>query len=137
MLFNLIQKNQDLFENAFDDIKINSFNRMSNIMKTDIEEQDKQYLITMELPGFKKEDVKVALENGYLTVEAKNSQENNKKELNFIIKERFQGVFKRSFYLDKDFVLEDVQGSLEAGLLKLIIPKITINHSEKRYLELK
>ncbi|MBP5835983.1 Hsp20/alpha crystallin family protein [Candidatus Phytoplasma meliae] len=137
MLFNLIKHNQDLFENAFDDIKINPFNRMNNIMKTDIEEKNKQYLITMELPGFKKEDVKVTLENGYLTIEAKNSQENVEQEPNFIRKERFQGVFKRSFYLDQDFVLEDVQGSLEAGLLKLIIPKKTINHSEKRYLELK
>jgi HSP20 family molecular chaperone IbpA len=138
MLFNLINPNQDLFENFFEDInKLNSFVKTNHIMKTDIQEQDNQYIINVELPGFKKEDVKVALENGYLTIEANNSQEKENKETNFIRKERFKGVFKRSFYLDKNFDLKEIEGTLQEGILNLIIPKKTIQQQEKQYLELK
>ncbi|KOR75274.1 molecular chaperone [Candidatus Phytoplasma pruni] len=138
MLFNLINPNQDLFENFFEDInKLNPFVKTNNIMKTDIQEQDKQYIISVEVPGFKKEDVKVALENGYLTIEANNSHEKEEKEPNFIRKERFKGVFKRSFYLDKNFDLKEMEGTLQEGILKLVIPKKTIKQPEKQYLELK
>lgn len=107
-------------------------------MKTDVQEKDNQYLITIELPGFKKEDVKVALQKGYLIVEAKTAQENEEKENNFLRKERLQGLFRRNFYLGEGFTLEDVKGTLEEGLLKLAITKKRKKEiEEKRYLELK
>ncbi|GFZ75515.1 molecular chaperone Hsp20 [Hydrangea phyllody phytoplasma] len=136
MLFSLINQNQDLLENLFEDFKTNSLTNNNNIMKTDIQEQDNQYLITIELPGFKKEDVKVALEEGYLVVEAKNSKKNEIKEANFIRKERFQGFLRRSFYLGDDFLLEDIKGSLEQGLLKLSVPKKEVKPKEKHYIKL-
>jgi HSP20 family molecular chaperone IbpA len=136
MLFSLINQNQDLLENLFEDFKTNSLTNNNNVMKTDIQEQDNQYLITIDLPGFAKEDVKVALEEGYLVVEAKNSKKTQTKEFNFIRKERFQGLFRRSFYLGEDFLLEDIKGSLEQGLLKLIVPKKEVKPKEKRYIQL-
>ncbi|WP_349402065.1 Hsp20 family chaperone [Candidatus Phytoplasma solani] len=129
MLFNLINQEKDLFEDLFVETK--------SIMKADVQEKDNQYLITIELPGFKKEDIKVALEKGYLIVEAKTAQESEKEENNFLRKERLQGLFRRNFYLGEGFTLEDIQGSLEEGLLKLTIAKKEKNKiEEKRYLEL-
>ncbi|CCP88201.1 Hsp20 family protein [Candidatus Phytoplasma solani] len=130
MLFNLINQEKDLFDDLFFETK--------SIMKTDVQEKDNQYLITIELPGFKKEDVKVALQKGYLIVEAKTAQENEEKENNFLRKERLQGLFRRNFYLGEGFTLEDVKGTLEEGLLKLAITKKEKKEiEEKRYLELK
>lgn len=135
MLFNLIDSEKDLFEDLFAGIQPTNLNHM---MKTDIQEKDDKYLITVELPGFQKENIKVALEKGYLIVEAKTNQENEKKERNFLRKERLQGIFRRNFYLGEGFSLEDIQGRLEEGLLKLsVTKKDTKEVKEKRYLELK
>lgn len=94
-------------------------------MKTDIKEKDKEYEVDIELPGYKKEDVKAELKDGYLTISAaKNvSTEDKKEDGKYIRKERFSGNVSRSFYVGEDMTQEDIHAKFEDGILKLTVPK--------------
>ena len=95
------------------------------VMKTDIKEKDKEYEVDIELPGYKKEDVKAELKDGYLTISAaKNvSTEDKKEDGKYIRKERFSGNVSRSFYVGEDMTQEDIHAKFEDGILKLTVPK--------------
>ena len=99
-------------------------NRAYN-MSTDVKEFEDHYELDMELPGFKKEDVKAELKNGYLTVSAKHDESNDEKdkEGKFIRKERYYGECKRSFYVCNNMSKEDIKANFENGILKLNVPK--------------
>ena len=99
-------------------------NRAYN-MSTDVKEFEDHYELDMELPGFKKEDVKAELKNGYLTVSAKHDESNDEKdkEGKFIRKERYYGECKRSFYVGNNMSKEDIKANFENGILKLNVPK--------------
>ena len=101
-------------------------NRGKNIMKTDIREHYKGYLLEVELPGFKKEEVDVTLEDGYLTISARKELEEDGKDKStekYIRQERFSGACQRSFYVGEDLTVEDIKGEFKHGILKLEIPK--------------
>ncbi len=95
------------------------------LMKTDIKETDGGYELTIDLPGFKKDDVTAELKNGYLSVSA--STESSKEEKNdegtFIRKERFSGTCSRKFYVGDDISEDDIKAKFEDGLLKITVPK--------------
>jgi HSP20 family molecular chaperone IbpA len=104
--------------------------KAGNIMSTDIKETEDGYEMVVDLPGFKKEDVTVELENGYLTITAAKGLEKNesdskeaKKEGKYIRKERYSGEMKRSFYVGEDLKQEDIRAKFQHGLLALDIPK--------------
>lgn len=98
--------------------------RTKNLMKTDVRELENAYEIDMDLPGFKKEDVQVKLEDGYLTVCASQSSQNEeKKEGRYIRQERYCGQCSRSFYVGDGVRPEDVTAKFQDGILKLSMPK--------------
>ncbi|AYJ01524.1 molecular chaperone Hsp20 [Candidatus Phytoplasma ziziphi] len=135
----LINRNQDLLENLFEDFKNDSFFNTSNfLMKSDIKEYNDHYVLITEIPGFKKEEIKISLENGYLILEAfPSKKEETKKEFNYLKKERITGIIRRSFNLGENFNIKDIQGHLENGLLILKINKKREETKPKEYLELK
>ena len=97
-----------------------------NLMKTDVKETDTEYELIVDLPGFKKEDVKVALENGYLTISAEkglDKDEQEKKTGKYIRRERYAGACARSFYVGDDIAQDEIKGSFKHGILRLTIPK--------------
>ena len=96
-----------------------------DLMKTDIREKEEGYELDMDLPGFKKEEVHVTLENGYLTIHAEKGMEheNEKKKANYIRRERYTGACERIFYVGDDLKEEDIKGEFKHGVLKLYIPK--------------
>lgn len=97
-----------------------------NLMKTDIKEVDNGYELEMDLPGFKKEDVQVSLENGYLTVRATKGLDMDKTDKDngqYIRRERYAGACERSFYVGDELTEEDIKGSFKHGMLHLEIPK--------------
>ena len=105
-----------------------NFGRSSNtngLMQTDIAEKENSYEVTMNLPGFKKEDVKGELKDGYLIVSATTNTSNDEKdgEGRFIRRERYSGSCSRSFYVGEDITLEDIKARFEDGTLKVTIPK--------------
>ena len=79
--------------------------RAKNLMKTDIRETDHSYELEMDLPGFKKDEIRVSLENGYLTVSAAkglDQDEQEKKTGKYIRRERYAGACERSFYIGEE-----------------------------------
>lgn len=97
-----------------------------NLMKTDIRETEDSYELDIDLPGFKKEEIKAQLENGYLTISAaKNMNKDEKdKEGKYIRQERYAGAMSRSYYVGQDVTQEDVKAKFEDGILKLTIPRM-------------
>ena len=97
-----------------------------NMMKTDIRETDGSYELIIDVPGFKKEEVKVALKDGYLTVSAAkglDEDQEDKKTGRYIRRERYAGACERSFYVGEDVTQEDIKGEYKHGILKLFVPK--------------
>ena len=95
-----------------------------NLMKTDVHENEEDYEMDMDLPGFKKDQIKINLEDGYLTISASKEHDNEKKKHGKIIRqERYAGAMQRSFYVGDGVKTEDVKAKFEDGVLKLIIPK--------------
>ena len=95
-----------------------------NLMKTDVHENEEDYEMDMDLPGFKKDQIKINLENGYLTISAAKEHDNEKKKHGKVIRqERYAGSMQRSFYVGDGVKTEDVKAKFEDGVLKLNIPK--------------
>jgi len=103
----------------------------ARIMRTDLKEHENGYELSVDLPGFKKDQIQLQLENGYLTVTAtKGLEEEEKNESGrYIHQERFSGTMSRSFYLGDTLSEEDVKAKFEDGVLTLAFPK-----EEKRQL---
>ena len=124
----------NLFDDLFDDFGLER--EMRNLdrklygrkagreMLTDVKEHDDHYDLEVELPGFKKEDLTVELNDGYLTITAEKSHDQNKeKDGKLIRQERYAGVMSRSYYVGEDLKTEDIHGKYEGGVLTLSIPK--------------
>ncbi len=96
----------------------------SRVMKTDVHEHEDHYEVDMDLPGFKKEEIKLELEKGYLTVSAEKEhveeQENKGKTIR---KERYSGSMQRTFYVGEGITEEDIKAKFEHGVLSLYVPK--------------
>lgn len=129
-------------DSFFDDLLENEFFKPVNyqkMMKTDIQEQGDNYIIDIDLPGFKKEDIKISLENGYLIVNASKNEfneENNAKK-NYIHRERYTGQCSRSFYVGDSVKEENIKANYNDGILQLIVPKLDIRRSEpKKYISI-
>ena len=129
---------ENLFDDFFDDVPFfdnRAENQIEkklygrhahNVMKTDIKETDDNYELIVDLPGFKKDEIKVSLEDGYLTIEAAkglDEDEQEKKTGKYIRKERYAGACQRSFYVGEDVTEEDIKAEFKHGLLKLFVPK--------------
>ena len=97
-----------------------------NLMKTDIKEMDNGYQLIIDLPGFKKEEIHAALENGYLTISAAkglDEDEQEKESGHYIRRERYAGACERSFYVGDSISQEDIKAEFKHGILKLFVPK--------------
>jgi HSP20 family molecular chaperone IbpA len=97
----------------------------AQLMKTDVKEHEKAYEVDIDLPGFKKDEIQLNLENGYLTVAAAKGLDKDQqdKKGRIIRKERYAGSMQRSFYIGDGVNTEDVKARFEDGVLKLMIPK--------------
>ena len=107
------------FDNFLDDIDSKKFDKM---LKCDIYEEDNMYHELVEVPGFKKEDIKIEFENGYLKVIAENSQEENE-DKKYLRKERTSMTrCERSFYFGE--LNEDlIKAEFKDGILNISVPK--------------
>ena len=105
-----------------------------NIMKTDIREHDTGYELDVDLPGFKKDEINIELENGYLTISAAKGLDKDEqdKKGKYIRKERYAGAMQRSFYVGDAVTEEDVKAKFEDGILKLSIPKKDAKEGETK-----
>lgn len=124
----------DFFEDVFDDP---FFERKDiKLMKTDIKEEDGNVVVEIDLPGYEKEDIKVDLEDGYLTVKAeKNEKKEDDKKGKYIRRERFMGMCSRSYFVGNSVRHEDIKANFKNGILTLTYPKNSESEG-KRYIEI-
>ena len=113
--------------------------REKNIMNTDIRETDTGYELEIDLPGFKKEDVTVELDQGYLTISASKEFDNNEakpeeeqKSGRYIRRERYSGSCSRSFYVGDALTQNDIKASFQHGILTLSVPKKEVQQIENQ-----
>ncbi len=97
----------------------------ARVMKTDLKEHDDGYELLVDLPGFKKDQIDLQLQNGYLTVSAAKGVEADDKDKKgrIVHQERYTGSMTRSFYIGENVREEDVKASFEDGVLRLDFPK--------------
>ncbi|MCU0614919.1 MAG: Hsp20/alpha crystallin family protein [Desulfobacterales bacterium] len=91
--------------------------------RVDIAETDKEFIINAEIPDVKKEDVKVMVDNGILTISGERKQEKEEKGKKFHRVERFYGSFSRSFTLPNNVDESKIEASFKDGMLNLTVPK--------------
>ena len=96
-----------------------------NLMKTDVKETDDGYQVAVDLPGFKKDEIKIKLENGTLTINAAKGldKDEKNKEGKYVRRERYAGSMSRSFYVGDEVTQDEIQAKYEDGILRLNIPK--------------
>ena len=94
-------------------------------IQTALDIADAGYEVDIDLPGFKKDEISIELENGYLTVSAAKGLDKDEedKKGNYIRKERYAGSMSRSFYVGKHVTVEDVHPKYESGILSFSVPK--------------
>ena len=125
---------ENLFDDWFDDFPFRSLENVdrklygkhaSKEMLTDVKEHEDHYEVEIDLPGFKKEDIKVELHDGYLTITAaKGLKEEEKNKAGKIVRqERYSGTMSRSFYVGEQMTAEDIKAKYEDGVLSLDVPK--------------
>lgn len=91
--------------------------------KVDVRDEGTGYLLEAELPGIRKEDVKVTVENGVMTISAATNTENEQQTDNYVFRERRTGSMQRAFSLEG--INEDgITGEYKDGVLRLTLPKI-------------
>lgn len=128
------------FSNVFDDLFDDRFfapTSTVNSMLCDIKDLGSQYEMNMALPGYKKEDIQLKLDKGYLTVTASRSTEKEDKDTDgkIIRRERFSGTAERKFYVGDRMTEEDIQAKFDNGELIITIPKeIPERTEEKKYI---
>ena len=109
----------DLFDEVMPPMK-----HKDNHMKCDIYEKDGKYHIEMDVPGYRKEDIKIEAEKDSLVITAEKNEEKNEEDENkkYIHRERRYGKYQRSFYL-QDLNSDNIEASFNDGVLKITIPK--------------
>ena len=124
-----------LMTNFFDNSLLDNFfsvpsdtyrnkSKTTGLMQTDIKESDTEYEIIMNLPGFKKENVKGELKDGYLVITATNAEDETDKNVKYLCRERYSGGCSRSFYVGEEITQQDIKARFENGVLTFIVPKI-------------
>nr|WP_246346047.1 Hsp20/alpha crystallin family protein [Catenisphaera adipataccumulans] len=104
----------------FDDF----FSTDSNLLRTDIHEKDGNYVLNMEVPGYRKEDIQIELKDGYLNITANKSSDSSEKDDQgrVVRKERYSGTCSRSFYIGDGYKQSDIKASFDNGELKITLP---------------
>jgi len=125
----------DIFDEVFADPFFGE--KENKIMKTDLKEKDGKYMLEIDVPGYDKEDIKIELNEGYLTVSAEKNEEKEDKDKHakYLKRERFTGMCSRSYYVGESLKEEDIKASFKNGILSIEFPKeVEKKVEEKKYI---
>jgi len=123
-----------MIDSIFDDFLDTKTIKNKPEMRTDVIEAEDKYLFDIEIPGFTKDDIKISLEDGYLTVEA-NKAENPEENPTYIRKERFLGNISRSYYVGYNINDEKINAAYNSGVLTITVFK-TSKEENKKYINI-
>ena len=126
---------ENLFDDLFEDFPFRSLENVDRKlygkhvgreMLTDVKEHENHYEVEIDLPGFKKDEIKLELNEGYLTITASKGvdEEEKNKQGRIVRQERYSGVMQRTYYVGEQIKAEDIKARYEDGVLKLEIPKV-------------
>ena len=125
------KKDNSLF-NYLDDLEKQFFGDMTTDVshfRVDVKEEDGKYVLEAELPGFSKEEIKVDLYDDTLTISAEHKEESEKKEKNYVRRERKFGSFSRSFNVS-GIAVDQISASYQDGILTLDLPKMAVEEKK-------
>lgn len=108
------------FDDDFDSFFLPAQKR--NEMKCDIYEENNEYHIDIDIPGFDKKDISIEVKDGYLNVKASKEKDEKEEGKNYIRRERSYGVYQRSFALG-DLDVDNIDAKFNNGILSIVIPK--------------
>lgn len=134
-----VARNNDLFDDLFDNMFRAPVFGGQSLMKTDVREKDGKYILDVEMPGYKKEDVKISLYNGTLTISAEHHSTNDEKDDagRMIRQERYSGSCSRSFYVGEGIKDTDVHATFTDGILKIELPtEQKKEEEEKKFIDI-
>ena len=128
---------ENLFDDFMDDFRFSEFPELAdvdrvlygkhgkNMMKTDVKELDNGFEVDIDLPGLKKDEIRLQLENGYLTVNAAKGLDKDEqdKKGRYVRRERYAGSMSRSFYVGDHVTEKDIHPKYENGILRFSVPK--------------
>ena len=135
----------NVFSNMFDDMMYgmpmmeSAHHTEKGLMNCDVKEYDDHYELDMDLAGYRKEDIKAELKDGYLTVKAERNENHDENDADghVIRRERFTGTCTRSFYVGDHVSRENVSAAYENGVLRLSVPKKQLSEApEMKYIEI-
>ena len=126
--------NENVFDDLFDQtMNMDMFGRRNplygkhakDLMKTDVRETEDSYVLDIDLPGFKKDEVNIELKNGCLTIQAAKGLDKSEtdKKGKYIRQERYAGSCSRSFYVGEDVEPGQISAKFESGILQISVPK--------------
>ena len=133
------RRNSYLFDDLFDEMFPNFNTRNTALMKTDIREKDGKYLLDIDLPGYQKEDIKISIFNGNLTINAEHNESNEEKDAkgNILRKERYSGSCSRTFYVGDAIRESDIHASFNNGILTIDFPSEAKKQEEEtKYIDI-
>ena len=125
----------NMFDSFFNDSFMPAWFGGDTQMRVDIKENEKEYIVEADMPGIKKEEINVELNDDRLTIAVERNEEINEEKENYIRKERRSGSFCRSFYVEnvKD---EQISAKFENGVLSVVLPKKEAGISKKNKIEI-
>ena len=124
----------------FDEMERSLFNGGSNSalasFRTDVTDTGDAFVLDAELPGFKKEDIKIDIENDCLTISAERKADSKEEKDNYVKRERFYGSFSRSFDVS-GINVDEIEAGYNDGVLTVKLPKKSAEVPASRRLEIK
>lgn len=132
------KKRTEFFDDIFDSVFRAPLSFVSDKivkMQTDIREKEDHYILDIDLAGFKKEDINITLDNGYLTVEAQYNKSIDEEKEEYLRRERYLKSCARSYYVG-EISHEDIKASYENGVLTITFPKEHEKSSGKKFISI-
>jgi len=123
------------FDDFFNDMFTPAFFAPYNPIRADISETDKEYIIEADMPGARKEDIRIELKDDILTIGVEHKEENDIRKDNYVRRERRYGSYCRSFRVD-GVNQEKVTASYKDGVLKVVLPKLVESKPNSRRIEI-
>jgi len=118
----MTERSEDPFDALWNSFFTNVMDRSELGFRTDVKEKEDKYIIDAELPGMKKEDISVEMDDDYLTISADNEYYEEEEEEGYIRRERRRGSYCRSFYVE-DIKEEEIKAEYNDGILEITLPK--------------
>jgi HSP20 family molecular chaperone IbpA len=127
-------RNYMLFDPFFDDF-FSVENRTNNILRSDVKEKENEYEISVEVPGLKKDQISLSIEDGYLTIATNENRTDECKDeqSKYLRRERVYASYQRRFYIG-DVEQESISAKLDNGVLYITFPKEAEKKNNNKYI---